>query len=69
MPDRCDNAQVNVFGAHAGDPKSILFFEALGVDWLSCDPAQVPGAKVAAAQAHIDAVNSECNAPTTSTHA
>jgi hypothetical protein len=31
-----------------------------GMDYVSCSPFRVPMAKVAAAQAHIEKMNSEC---------
>lgn len=42
-----------VCGEHAGDPKSIDFFNTLGVDYISCSPYRIPIARVAAAQAAI----------------
>jgi hypothetical protein len=36
---------------HGGDPSSIRFFHAAGVDYVSCSPFRVPIARVAAAQA------------------
>lgn len=40
-------------GEHAGDPKSIDFFESIGMDYISCSPYRVPIARLAAAQATI----------------
>lgn len=40
-------------GEHAGDPKSIDFFESIGMDYISCSPYRVPIARLAAAQAAI----------------
>jgi phosphoenolpyruvate synthase/pyruvate phosphate dikinase len=51
--------QIGVCGEHGGDPASIRFFDELGLDYVSCSPFRVPTAKIAAAQAHIEAVNSE----------
>ena len=47
------NVQVGVCGDHCGDPLSVLFFEKVGIDYVSCSPYKVPIAKIAAAQAHI----------------
>lgn len=49
-------AEVGVCGEHGGDPTSVFFFDALGIDYISCSPYRVPTAKIAAAQAHIKAV-------------
>jgi pyruvate,orthophosphate dikinase len=43
--------QAGVCGEHGGDPRSIRFFHAAGVDYVSCSPFRVPVARVAAAQA------------------
>jgi len=42
-----------VCGEHGGDPKSIMFFDEIGLDYVSCSPYRVPVAIVAAAQAVI----------------
>lgn len=44
---------VGVCGEHGGDPASIEFFNAVGLDYVSCSPFRVPGARLAAAQAEI----------------
>ncbi|HKL73067.1 MAG TPA: pyruvate, phosphate dikinase [Candidatus Onthovivens sp.] len=44
---------VGVCGEHGGDPKSIEFFNRVGLDYVSCSPYRVPIAKLAAAQASI----------------
>lgn len=46
--------KVGVCGEHGGDPASIQFFNKAGLDYISCSPARVPIAKIAAAQAHIE---------------
>ncbi|MBE6469502.1 MAG: pyruvate, phosphate dikinase [Coriobacteriaceae bacterium] len=44
-----------VCGEHGGDPKSIkAFFNASGVDYVSCSPYRVPIARLAAAQAKLE---------------
>ncbi|MEM8903828.1 MAG: pyruvate, phosphate dikinase [Actinomycetota bacterium] len=43
--------EVGVCGEHGGDPISIEFFTGIGVDYVSCSPARVPVARLAAAQA------------------
>ncbi|MDN6787025.1 pyruvate, phosphate dikinase [Lentilactobacillus parabuchneri] len=47
------NLPIGVCGEIGGDPKSIEFFEAIHVSYVSCSPYRVPIAKLAAAQAHI----------------
>nr|WP_257610805.1 putative PEP-binding protein [Oenococcus oeni] len=42
-----------------GNPKSIEFFEEIGVTYVSCSPYRVPIARLAAAQAHIRSVVNE----------
>lgn len=44
---------LGVCGEHGGDPKSIAFFEHLGLSYVSCSPFRVPIARVAAAQAAL----------------
>jgi pyruvate,orthophosphate dikinase len=45
--------KLGVCGEHGGDPDSIAFFDASGIDYVSCSPPRVPVARVAAAQAAI----------------
>jgi len=47
--------KIGVCGEHGGDPKSIHFFDSVGLDYVSCSPFRVPVAKLAAAQAEIEA--------------
>ncbi len=47
--------KIGVCGEHGGDPKSIRFFNSVGLDYISCSPFRVPVAKLAAAQAEIKA--------------
>lgn len=44
---------LGVCGEHGGDPKSIDFFNAIGLDYVSCSPFRVPTALLSAAQAAI----------------
>jgi pyruvate, orthophosphate dikinase len=46
--------KVGVCGEHGGDPASIRFFHAVGLDYVSCSPFRVPIARLAAAQAALD---------------
>ncbi len=45
--------KVGVCGEHGGDPKSIEFFEGVGLDYVSCSPYRVPIARLAAARATL----------------
>lgn len=45
--------KLGVCGEHAGDPRSVGFFAALGLDYVSCSPYRVPLARLAAAQAAL----------------
>lgn len=47
--------KIGVCGEHGGDPRSIRFFNSIGLNYVSCSPFRVPVAKLAAAQAEIDA--------------
>ncbi len=46
--------KLGICGEHGGDPASIAFFEAIGLDYVSCSPYRVPVARLAAAQAAIN---------------
>ncbi len=45
--------KTGICGEHGGDPKSVEFFNAAGLDYVSCSPYRVPVARLAAAQAAI----------------
>ncbi len=45
--------KLGICGEHGGDPDSIGFFNAVGLDYVSCSPPRVPVARLAAAQAAI----------------
>ena len=44
-----------VCGEHGGDPDSIHTFNEIGLDYVSCSPYRVPVARLAAAQAALEA--------------
>jgi len=46
--------KLGICGEHGGDPQSIRFFHSIGLDYVSCSPYRVPGARLAAAQATIE---------------
>ncbi|KAA3656009.1 MAG: pyruvate, phosphate dikinase, partial [Chloroflexi bacterium] len=45
--------KVGICGEHGGEPRSIAFCHAIGLDYVSCSPFRVPIARLAAAQAAI----------------
>ena len=49
------NIHLGVCGETGGDPKSIEFYNKVGLDYVSCSPFRVPVARLAAAQAAIKA--------------
>ena len=49
------NLKVGICGEHGGDPSSIAFCHAIGLDYVSCSAFRVPVARLAAAQAAIRA--------------
>ena len=47
--------KIGICGEHGGDPASIRFFDRVGLDYVSASPYRVPVARLAAAQATIEA--------------
>ena len=47
------NIHCGICGEHGGDPSSIEFCHAIGLDYVSCSPFRVPIARLAAAQSNI----------------
>jgi pyruvate,orthophosphate dikinase len=45
--------KLGICGEHGGDPASIRFCDAVGLDYVSCSPFRVPIARLAAAQAAL----------------
>ena len=45
--------KVGVCGEHGGDPASIAFFQAAGLDYVSCSTYRVPVARLAAAHSEL----------------
>ena len=45
--------KLGICGEHGGDPASIELCERLGLDYVSCSPSRVPGARLAAAHATV----------------
>jgi len=58
--------KIGICGEHGGDPESVAFCHAAGMDYVSCSPFRVPIARLAAAQAAIrqaDAKSAKKSAP------
>lgn len=47
------NLKVGICGEHGGDPKSIKFFDSIGLDYVSMSPYRVPVARLAAARSQL----------------
>ncbi len=47
--------KLGICGEHGGDPASIEFVDAVGLDYVSCSPYRTPIARLAAAQASLAA--------------
>ncbi|GEL96185.1 pyruvate, phosphate dikinase [Cellulomonas composti] len=46
--------KIGVCGEHGGDPESIRFFHAAGLDYVSCSPFRVPVARLEAGRAAVE---------------
>ncbi len=51
--------KLGICGEHGGDPASIRFCEAIGLDYVSCSPFRVPIARLAAAQAALQSAQGQ----------
>ncbi len=45
--------KLGICGEHGGDPRSIAFCHAMGMEYVSCSPKRLPIARLAAAQAAL----------------
>jgi pyruvate,orthophosphate dikinase len=45
--------KLGICGEHGGDPNSVEFCDAVGLDYVSCSPYRLPIARLAAAQAAL----------------
>ncbi|MBL1217640.1 MAG: pyruvate, phosphate dikinase [Planctomycetes bacterium] len=52
-----DKIKLGICGEHGGDPNSVEFCHEVGLDYVSCSPFRVPIARLAAAQAAVNAKN------------
>ncbi|HMC54141.1 MAG TPA: pyruvate, phosphate dikinase [Gemmatimonadaceae bacterium] len=48
-----ENLKVGICGEHGGEPRSIAFCHAVGMNYVSCSPYRVPIARLAAAHAAL----------------
>jgi Phosphoenolpyruvate synthase/pyruvate phosphate dikinase len=46
--------KLGICGEHGGDPESVHFFEAVGLDYVSCSPFRVPVARLEAGRSVSD---------------
>ena len=44
------NIKIGICGEHAGDSRSIKFFNSVNIDYVSCSPFRIPVAKIATAK-------------------
>jgi len=49
------NIKLGICGEHGGDPASVKFCHKIGLNYVSCSPLRLPVARLAAAQAAIEA--------------
>ncbi|MEU0112194.1 pyruvate, phosphate dikinase [Streptomyces bobili] len=49
--------KIGVCGEHGGDPESVHFFHAAGLDYVSCSPFRVPVARLEAGRAALEAAD------------
>jgi pyruvate,orthophosphate dikinase len=49
-----EGIKLGICGEHGGDPHSVHFCHAIGLDYVSCSPFRVPVARLAAAQAAVN---------------
>ena len=47
--------EMGICGEHAGEEKSIIFCQSIGLDYVSCSPYRIPSARLVSAQAQIKA--------------
>ncbi|MDD7593347.1 MAG: pyruvate, phosphate dikinase [Peptoniphilaceae bacterium] len=50
---------LGICGEHGGDPATVKFLDGVGLDYVSCSPFRVPIARLAAAQAVVEAKNAK----------
>jgi pyruvate, orthophosphate dikinase len=45
--------KIGICGEHGGEPHSVAFFDAVGLDYVSCSPYRLPIARLAAARCRL----------------
>jgi pyruvate,orthophosphate dikinase len=60
------NLKVGICGEHGGDPESVKFCHKIGLNYVSCSPFRLLTARLAAAQAAIEEMQTGGNIHTTS---
>ncbi len=55
--DTREDISIGICGEHGGEPSSVKFSYRAGLDYVSCSPYRVPIARIAAAQAKIEAMD------------
>jgi pyruvate,orthophosphate dikinase len=55
--------KVGICGEHGGEPASVKFCHAVGMDYVSCSPFRVPIARLAAAQAVVEEAAKKSSKP------
>src|SRR5688500_12781523 len=58
--------KVGICGEHGGEPKSVKFCHAIGLDYVSCSPYRVPIARLAAAHAALESTDVALSSATAS---
>ena len=56
------NLKIGICGEHGGDPGSIAFCHEINLDYVSCSPFRLPVARLAAAQAALQAAAADSTA-------
>ena len=56
------NLKIGICGEHGGDPGSIAFCHEINLDYVSCSPFRLPVARLAAAQAALQAASADSTA-------
>lgn len=59
------NLKVGICGEHGGDPESVKFCHRIGMNYVSCSPFRVPIARLAAAHAAVEDLQSRSKKPGT----
>lgn len=57
LGDRRSKVKIGICGEHGGDPRSIVFFHALGLDYVSCSPPRLTTARLAVGLSNVSAVD------------